>query len=79
MLYTYKFAELIQHFSVKCVKNRAGFFAEQLHKSMKGMGTDDKRLIRLTVTRSEMDMGEIKSAYQQIYGKSLADAISVSD
>ncbi|XP_057335833.1 annexin B9-like isoform X2 [Microplitis mediator] len=61
---------------VQCVNHRAGFFAKQLHKSMKGMGTDDRRLIRLVVTRSEIDMGEIKQAYIQQYGKSLEDAIS---
>ncbi|XP_076647456.1 annexin B11 isoform X2 [Halictus rubicundus] len=61
---------------VKCVKNRAGFFAEQLYKSMKGMGTDDDRLIRLVVTRSEIDMGEIKEDFRQQYNESLEDFIS---
>lgn len=63
---------------VKCVKNRSSFFAEQLHKSMKGLGTDDSRLIRLVVTRSEVDMGEIKNVFLQQYGESLEDFISVS-
>lgn len=45
---------------------------------MKGAGTQDQRLMRLIVTRSEIDMGEIKQAYIQQYGKSLEDAISVS-
>lgn len=62
---------------VKCVKNRAAFFAEQLYKSMKGAGTNDRRLIRLVVTRSEIDMGEIKQVFQQVYGESLEDCISV--
>ncbi|XP_063994637.1 annexin B9-like isoform X1 [Diachasmimorpha longicaudata] len=61
---------------VKCVENRAQFFAEQLYKSMKGMGTDDRRLIRLIVTRSEIDMGEIKQEFSRTYGKSLEDFIS---
>ncbi|KAG7198769.1 hypothetical protein KM043_001755 [Ampulex compressa] len=61
---------------VKCVKNRAGFFAEQLYKSMKGIGTDDRRLIRLVVVRSEIDMGEIKEVFQQQYEESLEDFIS---
>lgn len=60
------------------MKNRAGFFAEQLYKSMKGMGTDDVRLFRLVVTRSEIDMGEIKQAFIQQYGQSLENFISVS-
>ncbi|KYM99417.1 Annexin-B11 [Cyphomyrmex costatus] len=61
---------------VKCVKNRPGFFAEQLYKSMKGLGTDDNRLIRLVVTRCEVDMGEIKNAFVQCYKESLEDFIS---
>ncbi|XP_072752560.1 annexin B9 isoform X1 [Anoplolepis gracilipes] len=61
---------------VKCVKYRASFFAEQLYKSMKGLGTDDSRLIRLVVTRCEVDMGEIKNVFLQQYGESLEDFIS---
>lgn len=64
--------------TVKCVKSRADFLAEQLYKSMKGLGTDDSRLIRLVVTRSEVDMGEIKNAFVHQYGESLEDFISVS-
>lgn len=63
---------------VKCVKNRAAFFAEQLYKCMKGIGTDDNRLIRLVVTRSEIDMEEIKEVFRQQYGESLEDFIAVS-
>ncbi|XP_046740465.1 annexin B11-like isoform X2 [Diprion similis] len=61
---------------IKCVKNRPGFFAEQLYKSMKGLGTDDRRLIRLVVTRSEIDMREIKQAFVQQYNESLESFIS---
>ncbi|XP_012267115.1 annexin B9-like isoform X2 [Athalia rosae] len=61
---------------VKCVKNRPAFFAEQLYKSMKGCGTQDNRLIRLVVTRSEIDMKDIKHAFVQQYGQSVEDFIS---
>ncbi|XP_050579418.1 annexin B11-like isoform X2 [Bombus affinis] len=61
---------------VKCVKSRAGFFAEQLYKSMKGLGTDDDRLIRLVVTRCEVDMGEIKETFRQLYNESLEEFIT---
>lgn len=58
--------------------NRPLFFAEKLHKSMKGLGTEDRDLIRLVATRSEIDMGEIKDAFAEQYGETLAECISVS-
>lgn len=42
---------------------------------MKGMGTDDSTLIRVIVTRAEIDMLYIKAEYEKKYGKSLNDAV----
>ncbi|CDQ56209.1 unnamed protein product [Oncorhynchus mykiss] len=41
-----------------------------------GAGTKDRTLIRVMVTRSEVDMLDIRQVYQQTYGKSLYTAIS---
>jgi hypothetical protein len=46
-----------------------------LRKSMKGLGTDDKTLIRVVVTRTEIDMQYIKAEYHKKYKKTLAEAI----
>ncbi|KAG5683034.1 hypothetical protein PVAND_012341 [Polypedilum vanderplanki] len=57
------------------ITNKHEFFARRLHKSMAGLGTTDKQLIRLVVTRCEIDMGEIKEAFQRLFGESLRDMI----
>lgn len=61
---------------LKVAENTAEFFAERLYKSMKGLGTDDKALVRLVVSRCEIDMANIKSEFQTKYGKSLRSFIS---
>ncbi|CAL4998841.1 unnamed protein product [Urochloa decumbens] len=53
----------------------ARYFAKVLHKAMKGVGTSDTALIRVVVTRAEVDMQYIKAEYHRLYKRSLADAI----
>ncbi|THD25992.1 Annexin [Fasciola hepatica] len=60
----------------RCIRNRAKFFAYELKKSMQGAGTHDHKLIRLVVTRCEVDMGQIKEEFMRENGKSLAQWIS---
>lgn len=59
----------------RCLNNKAEFFAHQLYQSMDGLGTNDEKLIRLIVTRCEIDMVEVKAAFNRLFGKSLKDFI----
>uniref|UniRef100_A0A8D0GUY6 Annexin n=1 Tax=Sphenodon punctatus TaxID=8508 RepID=A0A8D0GUY6_SPHPU len=56
---------------VKCARNKPAYFAERLYKSMKGLVTDDDTLIRVMVSRSEIDMLDIRAEFKSMYGKSL--------
>lgn len=40
---------------VKSARNRPAYYAEELYKAMKGLGTNDETLIRLLVSRSEVN------------------------
>lgn len=51
------------------------FFAKELNSAIAGAGTDDPKLIRLVVSRVEIDMGNIKEEYEKLYNKSLEVAI----
>ncbi|KAK4821236.1 hypothetical protein QYF61_016535 [Mycteria americana] len=61
---------------LQCALNRPAFFAERLYYSMKGAGTDDSTLIRIIVTRSEIDLVQIKQMFAQMYQKTLATMIA---
>lgn len=63
---------------VESVRSMSAFFAKRLHESMQGYGTNDDRLIRIIVTRSEIDMADIKDDYERMYCKSLKHDIKVS-
>ncbi|KAJ6667847.1 hypothetical protein lerEdw1_016168 [Lerista edwardsae] len=60
---------------VHSVKNKQAFFADKLYKSMKGAGTDDKTLIRIIVSRSEIDLLTIRNEFWDLFDKSLPHMI----
>uniref|UniRef100_A0A8C6HY62 Annexin n=1 Tax=Mus spicilegus TaxID=10103 RepID=A0A8C6HY62_MUSSI len=62
---------------VQCIQNKPLYFADRLYDSMKGKGTRDKVLIRIMVSRSEVDMLKIRSEFKRKYGKSLYYYIQV--
>lgn len=60
---------------LRCAQNPGKYFAKVLYKAMQGLGTDDTTLIRVIVTRSEIDMQYIKGEYRKKYRKTLNDAV----
>ena len=60
---------------VYAVISPSEYFATRINKAVKGLGTKDKLLIRVLVTRSEVDMPQIKQYYKQLYGKEMVEDI----
>uniref|UniRef100_A0A8C5PD15 Annexin n=1 Tax=Leptobrachium leishanense TaxID=445787 RepID=A0A8C5PD15_9ANUR len=60
---------------VKCVRSTRDYFATRLYKAMQGMGTADNTLIRIMVSRSEIDMMDIRESFRTQYQKSLYSMI----
>ncbi|XP_033231058.1 annexin B10 isoform X1 [Belonocnema kinseyi] len=60
---------------VECVQSPPTFFAKKLRKAMEGAGTDDQTLIRIIVSRSEIDLGNIKRDYERLYDKTLESSV----
>ncbi|XP_013170274.1 PREDICTED: annexin B10 isoform X2 [Papilio xuthus] len=60
---------------VECVQSAAAFFARRLRAAMQGLGTDDTTLIRVFVSRAEVDLAAIKREYERLYDKTLESEI----
>jgi hypothetical protein len=56
-------------------RDPATYFAKRAYVSMKGAGTNDTALIRVIVTRSEIDLQDVKSAFEAEYEQSLSDFV----
>lgn len=51
------------------------YFATRIKKAIEGFGTDNKMLIRIIITRCEVDMNTIKKYYKQLYEKDMIEEI----
>uniref|UniRef100_A0A8C5HSL8 Annexin n=1 Tax=Gouania willdenowi TaxID=441366 RepID=A0A8C5HSL8_GOUWI len=60
---------------VQCIRSVPMFYAKRLYKSMKGLGTADNTLIRIMISRSEIDMLDIRECFRLRYEKSLYNMI----
>ncbi|CAL9699898.1 unnamed protein product [Knipowitschia caucasica] len=60
---------------VKCARSVPAYFAETLYHAMKGAGTDDATLMRVMVTRSEVDMLDIRKDFRRMFACSLHSMI----
>ncbi|VDP03424.1 unnamed protein product [Schistosoma margrebowiei] len=63
---------------VRCIQNKPRYFAEKLFKAMQFVETADKALIRIIVSRCEIDMKNIMKEFYKITGNTLDECIDVS-
>ncbi|KAM8921083.1 annexin A9 isoform 2-T2 [Pelodytes ibericus] len=60
---------------VSVMKNTPLYFADRLYNAMKGLGTNEKTLARILISRSEIDLLSIRVEFRKKYGKSLYSSI----
>ena len=63
------------HSIVYAIISPSEYFATRVEKAIKGWGTNDNLLIRILVSRDEIDMPQIKQYYKQLYGRDMLEAI----
>ena len=51
------------------------YFATRVKDAIKGFGTNDNLLMRLLISRDEIDMDQIKAYYHKLYGNNMVDDI----
>ena len=57
------------------IVNPSEYFATRVKDAIKGSGTNDKLLMRILISRDEIDMPQIKEAYKRLYGKDMVNDI----
>ncbi|XP_068245053.1 annexin-B12-like [Palaemon carinicauda] len=57
------------------VKDPLAFYATRIHEALDGPGTDDKSLIRILVSRSEIDLADIRTKYKELFDVDMVDAV----
>lgn len=60
---------------MKYATNKPMFFAEKLHQATKGAEMHQMTLITIMVSRSEINMNDIKACYQKLYVISLCQDV----
>ncbi|XP_063364569.1 annexin B10 isoform X5 [Cydia amplana] len=60
---------------VECTQSAPAWFATRLRAAMQGLGTDDRTLVRILVSRSEIDLATIAREYERLYDKTLESEI----
>uniref|UniRef100_A0A672SMF7 Annexin n=1 Tax=Sinocyclocheilus grahami TaxID=75366 RepID=A0A672SMF7_SINGR len=76
-IYIYIYIITCVYFPVRSVKNQPSYFADRLYKAMKGLGTDDRALIRIMVSRAEIDLFNIRKEFKETHDTSLHEFIQV--
>ena len=51
------------------------YFAKLVNDAVKGLGTKDTTLIRIMITRDEVDMPQIKQFYKALFNKDMVEDI----
>jgi len=54
---------------VQYIQDPITYYSEMMYNSMKGLGTNDQRLIRAIVSRCEIDLKTVKERYNKLHGK----------
>lgn len=63
---------------VTCICNPPKYYAETLYACVKGTATDKGALVRVIMSRAEVDMNEIQKVFKKKYGVELKIAMSES-
>lgn len=51
------------------------YFCRRVKEAVKGLGTDDPKLVRILVSREEIDMPEMRQKYKEIFNVEMIDDI----
>ena len=60
---------------LEAIISPTNYYARRVNKAVKGLGTNDKLLIRTICSREGIDMKEIRESYKNLFGKDMVEDI----
>merc|ERR1712226_1597069 len=62
--------------AITALEGREAYYAEKLYSAIKGLGTDEDRILRLMVSRSRQDLITVAEKFQEKHEQTLEDFIT---
>lgn len=60
---------------LEAIISPTNYYARRVNKAVKGLGTNDKLLIRTICSREGIDMKEVRESYKNLFGKEMVEDI----
>lgn len=72
------FVNILFYSSVEFVQSSAAFYAKKLYEATNVSEMNNTKLIQIIISRSEIDLQNIKDVFERMHGRTLLSSVKVT-